>query len=81
MILMNPTLTIQDAIHLMQVLDNDIPYWDRKNIAFLLLILASNPDLVGEGKSPVGFSPRTHSNTMHGDWEYGDDGGYYGYGC
>lgn len=70
-----PLLSIEDAKHLMEVLDNDIPTWDKKNIALLLLILASNPDLAENG-SPVGYSPRTYHNT-HTDWEYG--GEYYGY--
>ena len=74
---MEPSLTIEDAKHLMEVLDNDIPSWDKKNIALLLLILASNPDLAENG-SPVGYSPRSYHGGHYAD-DYGSE--YYGYGC
>lgn len=74
--IMDPSLTIEEAKHLMEVLDNDIPSWDKKNIAFLLLILASNPDLVENGRQAVGHSPRTYHG-YNGDWgEYGEFCGY-----
>jgi len=57
----------------MEVLDNDIPSWDKKSIALLLLILASNPELTEKG-SPIGYSPRTHHSSHDDDLEYG----YYG---
>lgn len=38
-------LTIKDANCLMAILENDIPQWERNRIAFLLLVLASNPSL------------------------------------
>lgn len=76
MIIVDPSLTIEDAKHLMEVLDNDIPTRDKKNIAFLLLILASNPDLA-ENSSPVGCSARTyHNSPAVGAWKNSD----YGYG-
>lgn len=37
--------TIKDANCLMAVLENDIPLTERTKIAFLLLILVSNPNL------------------------------------
>lgn len=76
---MDPTLNIEDAKHLMEILDNDIPTWDKKNIALLLLILASNPDLVENDKQVVGYSPRTYSSD-YAHLNFGDED-YCGYGC
>lgn len=64
-------LTLQDAFCLMNVLENDIPNWERNRIALLLMILSANPDMAKDGKEVVGYSPRTQ--THRDDWE-----GYYG---
>jgi hypothetical protein len=45
-LLMESPITVEDAKHLMEVLENDIPYWEnREKIALLLLILAADPSL------------------------------------
>ena len=72
-------LTVEDATHLMAVLDKDIPECDKKQVALLLLILAANPELAEKG-DVVGYSPRTSGTVCTGFGDYGD-GDFYGYGC
>jgi len=71
-------LTVEDATHLMEVLDKDIPECDKKRVALLLLILVANPELAEKGEV-VGYSPRTSIWCGSGN-DYGD-GDFYGYGC
>jgi hypothetical protein len=71
-------LSIQDAHHLMEVLDKDIPDYDKRQVALLLLILAADPSRAQKGEEVVGYSPRTST------WIdcYGDGDDFYGcYGC
>ena len=70
-------ITVEDATHLMEVLDTDIPECDKKQIALLLLILAANPELAEKG-DVVGYSQRTYHGISIADY----DDAYYGYyGC
>lgn len=43
-------ITIQDAMHLMKVLENDIPICDKSKIALLLLVLSANPEMANHGE-------------------------------
>ena len=52
-------ISIQDAHHLMEVLDKDITEYDKCRVALLLLILAANSSLAEKGEV-VGYSPRTY---------------------
>lgn len=71
-------ITIHEAKHLMDVLEKDIPSWERSKIALLLLAIAANPSLVKDGKSVLAanrWEGRTGSPSWYDDG-YGD---YYGY--
>lgn len=68
-------ITIQEAYHLMGVLENDIPYWQRSKIALLLLILSANPKMVEQGDA---ITDKHSQRSYYGvggraDW-YGYDG-------
>ena len=79
-------ITIHEAKALMEVLENDIPSWEKSKIALVLLILASNPSLAENGKEIVArnkWEGRSSCYTGVGydpdkeDWEhYADCCGY-----
>ncbi len=66
-------ITIHEAKFLMDVLENDIPYWERDKIALLLLILSANPSLAEKQIELVGYSSRTIQRSyLWDDSMYGD---------
>ena len=74
-------ITIHEAKHLMDVLENDIPTWERSKIDLLLLTLAANPSMAKKGKSPLAenrWEGRTTSpyNQEYYESVYGDGFGY-----
>lgn len=73
-------ITIHEAKALMEVLENDIPSWEKNKIALLLLILAANPSLAENGQNLLTknrWEGRSNFYTGVGsnrddieDWEY-----------
>lgn len=70
-------ITIYEAKCLMEILDKDIPEWNKSKIALLLLILSANPSLVKEGEeiltSKFGRTARCYSNGFCGENDYCED--------
>ncbi len=68
-------ITIHEAKCLMEILENDIPSWEKSKIALLLLILSANPEMVQKNEKVVTdrWSERS-SNRYSND----DDYNYYG---
>jgi len=74
----NTPITIYEAKHLMDVLDNDIPSCEKSKIALLLLALAANPSLAKDGKSILSCN-RWEGRTPHSQEYYESMYDCYGY--